>query len=168
MLRIQDIYPVSRIRIKEFKYFNPKKWVPTLGNMIRVVHPGSGSRIRIPDPYPDPGSGSWPFTHPGSWPFTHPGSWTPDPGVKKAPDPHHCKNKYVARTVPGSDSAASSYQGPVLIREARAYPVPVVIQFFKTYKILPFYYFGEYFDCLEFEFGSLTSLRSVNAKLKVT
>ncbi len=29
-----------RIRIKEFKYLNPKK---ALGNMIRDAHPGSGS-----------------------------------------------------------------------------------------------------------------------------
>ncbi len=35
------------IRIKEFKYFNPKNGFQALGNMIRVVHtepnPGSGS-----------------------------------------------------------------------------------------------------------------------------
>ncbi len=51
VLRIRDVYPgselfPSRTRVKEFKYFNPKN-----GNMIRVVHPGSGS---------------WLFTHPGS------------------------------------------------------------------------------------------------------
>jgi hypothetical protein len=63
------LHPGSRIRIKEFKYFNPKKpknGFLALENMIRVVHPGSrirmmtsthpGSRIqgskrhRIPDP----------------------------------------------------------------------------------------------------------------------
>ncbi len=49
-IRIPDpnFFP-SRIRIREFKYFNPKKWFHPLGNMIRVVH-----------------SGSWLFTHPGS------------------------------------------------------------------------------------------------------
>ncbi len=54
-------HPWSRIRIKEFKYFNPKN-VSKLRNMIRVV----SSRIRILIFYP---------------------SWIPDPGVKKAPDP---------------------------------------------------------------------------------
>jgi hypothetical protein len=44
-------HPGSRIRIKEFKYFNPKKFFLALVNMIRVVHPGSGS---------------WFFTHPRS------------------------------------------------------------------------------------------------------
>jgi hypothetical protein len=64
VLRIRDVYPGSqiriftrpgsrvkkipgsriRIRIKEFKYFNPKNCFSALGNMIRDVHPGSGSR----------------------------------------------------------------------------------------------------------------------------
>ncbi len=39
-------HPGSRIRIKEFMYFNPKNCFQALGNMIRVVHPGSGSRIQ--------------------------------------------------------------------------------------------------------------------------
>jgi hypothetical protein len=47
--RIQ-IFP-SRIRAKERKYFNPKNCFLALGNMVRVVHPGSGS---------------WFLTHPGS------------------------------------------------------------------------------------------------------
>jgi hypothetical protein len=69
VLRIRDVYPdpgsgPSRIRIREFKYFNPKKWFLSSRNMIRVVH--SGSRIRILTFYP---------------------SRIPDPGVKKAPDP---------------------------------------------------------------------------------
>jgi hypothetical protein len=46
--RIPDptfFHPGSRIRRKEFKYFNPKNGFQALalGNMIRVVHPGSGS-----------------------------------------------------------------------------------------------------------------------------
>jgi hypothetical protein len=54
-----------RIRIKEFKYFITKKnCFKAPGNMIQVVHPGSGSRIRILIFLP-----------------------IPDPGVKKAPDP---------------------------------------------------------------------------------
>jgi hypothetical protein len=53
-------HPGSRIRIKEFKYFNPK----ALENMVRVVHPGS----RI-------------------WMMTFYPSRIPDPGVKKSPDP---------------------------------------------------------------------------------
>jgi hypothetical protein len=36
----------SGIRIKEFKYFNPKKCFLALGNMIRVVHPGSGFKLQ--------------------------------------------------------------------------------------------------------------------------
>jgi hypothetical protein len=35
------------IRIKEFKYFNPKNYYKDLGNMIRDVHPGYGSQNRI-------------------------------------------------------------------------------------------------------------------------
>ena len=59
-------HPGSRIHNKEFKYFNPKKCFKALGIMIRVVHPGSGSRILIfylshypgAKKAPDPGSGS--------------------------------------------------------------------------------------------------------------
>ncbi len=62
--RIPDpnfFHPGSRIRIKEFKYFNPQKLF--LSSTIRTVHPGSGScffihtgyrgkkRHRIPDPW---------------------------------------------------------------------------------------------------------------------
>ncbi len=47
------IFP-SRIRIKEFKYFNPKKWFLS----SRKYDPGCSSRIPDPDPYflpiPDP------------------------------------------------------------------------------------------------------------------
>jgi hypothetical protein len=61
--RIQDLtffHPGtgSRIRIKEFKYFNPKTWF--LSSMKHDL--GCSSRIRIPDPRvkkaPDPESGS--------------------------------------------------------------------------------------------------------------
>ncbi len=55
-------HPGSRIRIKEFKYFNPKQWFLS----SRKYDPGCSSRIRIPDPDFLP---------------------IPDPGVKKAPDP---------------------------------------------------------------------------------
>jgi hypothetical protein len=61
VLRIRDVYrgseffpswiPPSLIRIKEFKYFNPKKWFLSSRNIIRVVHPWPGS---------------WLFTQPGS------------------------------------------------------------------------------------------------------
>jgi hypothetical protein len=52
-----EFFP-SRIRNKEFKYFNPKSCFLALGNMIRAVHPGSRSRILIfyPSRIPDPGS----------------------------------------------------------------------------------------------------------------
>ncbi len=60
---IWDVYPGSRIR--EFKYFNPENCSKALGNMIRVIHPKSGSGswfLPIPDPgvrkTSDPGSGS--------------------------------------------------------------------------------------------------------------
>jgi hypothetical protein len=63
--RIQDprseFFP-SRIRIKEFKIFNPKKWFLS----SRKYDPGCS--FRIPDLDPD---------------FLS----IPDPGVKKAPDP---------------------------------------------------------------------------------
>ncbi len=56
----------SRIRIEEFKYFNPKNWFLS----SRKYDPGCSSRIRMLTFYPsrirDPG-----------------------PGVKKAPDPQH-------------------------------------------------------------------------------
>ncbi len=49
-----EFFP-SRICIKEFKYFNPKNCFQALGNMIRVVHPGSpGIRILIFLLIPDP------------------------------------------------------------------------------------------------------------------
>jgi hypothetical protein len=54
----------SRIRIKEFKLFNPKKWL--LGS--RKYYPGCSSGI------PDPDADFYLFQ-------------IPDPGVKKAPDP---------------------------------------------------------------------------------
>ncbi len=57
--RIPDancLHPGSRIRIKEFKYFNPKKWFLS----SRKYDPGCSSRIPDPDadllPIPDPGS----------------------------------------------------------------------------------------------------------------
>jgi hypothetical protein len=79
VLRIRDVYPGSdlfptwipdpnylhpgsRIRVKEFKYFNPKKWFLS----SRKYDPGCSSRIRMLTFYP---------------------SRIPDPGVKKAPDP---------------------------------------------------------------------------------
>ncbi len=89
VLRIRDVYPGSwirlfhpgswirtvsipdagsRIRIKELKYFNPKKWFLSSRKYVRAVHPGF--RIRMMTFYPsriqgskrhritDPGSGS--------------------------------------------------------------------------------------------------------------
>jgi hypothetical protein len=52
-------YPGSRIRIKELKYFNPKKYDPGCSFRIRIL---SFYRSRIPDPgvkrhrIPDPES----------------------------------------------------------------------------------------------------------------
>jgi hypothetical protein len=81
MLRIRDFYPESEFfhpgsRVKEIpdphqrilSIFNPKNCFQALGNMLRDVHPGSGSGF-----------------------FTHPGLRIPDSRVKKAqdPDPQH-------------------------------------------------------------------------------
>jgi hypothetical protein len=55
-------YPGSRIRLKEFKYFNPKKWFLS----TQKYDPGFSSQIQILIFYP---------------------SRILDPGVKKAPDP---------------------------------------------------------------------------------
>jgi hypothetical protein len=80
--RIPDpncLHPGSRIRIKEFRYFNPKKikkWFLSYGN-----DPGCSSRIPDPDadflPIPDPGTRGQKGT----------GSRIPDP------DPQHCKRR---------------------------------------------------------------------------
>ncbi len=65
--------PGSRMRIKEFRYFNQKKWFLS----YQKYDPCFGSRIRIPDldpnflPIPDP----------------DPGSQIPNPWIKKVPDP---------------------------------------------------------------------------------
>ena len=65
--------PGSRMSIKEFKYFNKKKWFLS----SQKYDPSFWSRIRIPDldpyflPIPDP----------------DPGSQIPNPGIKKATDP---------------------------------------------------------------------------------
>ncbi len=59
----------SRIHIKEFKYFNPKKLFASSRNMIRDVHPGS-----------------W------TWFLTHPGSRIQGSKRHRIPDqdPQHC------------------------------------------------------------------------------
>jgi hypothetical protein len=62
MFSIPD--PGSRIRIKEFKYFCPKKWFISSWK----YDSGYSSRIQIPDP-------------------DHDFLSNPDPGVKKLPDP---------------------------------------------------------------------------------
>ncbi len=65
--------PGSRIRIKEFKYFNKKKWFLS----SQIYDSGFPPRIRMSDldpdflPIPDP----------------DPVSQIPNPGVKKAPEP---------------------------------------------------------------------------------
>jgi hypothetical protein len=90
VLRVRDVYPgseffPSRILIKEFKYFNPKNCFQALGNMIRVVHPGSGFL-----PIPDPGSR---------------GKKPPDPGAKKAPDPGTRGQKGTESRIQGAKKA---------------------------------------------------------------
>jgi hypothetical protein len=65
--------PGSRMHIKEFKYFNQKKWFLS----SQKYDPGFPSRIRIPELDPD----FLPILDPD------PGSQIPNPGIKKAPDP---------------------------------------------------------------------------------
>ncbi len=65
--------PGSRIRIKEFKYFNQKIWFLS----SQKYDPGFPSWIRIRDLYPD----FLPIPNPD------PVSQIPNPGVKKAPEP---------------------------------------------------------------------------------
>jgi hypothetical protein len=71
------LHPGSRILIKEFKYFNPKKGKKNgfyaLKTMIRVVHPGS--RIRM-------------LT------FSHPGSRGQKGTQSRIPDSQHCKKYF--------------------------------------------------------------------------
>ncbi len=77
--RIPDpncFHPGSRIRIKEFKYFIPKKWFLSSRN----YDPGCSSRI------PDFGPGSWLITHPGSRITGSKRQRIPDP------DQQHCHN----------------------------------------------------------------------------
>ena len=64
----------SRIRIKEFKYFNPKKWFLS----SRKYDPGCSSWI------PDPDADFLPIPDPGSRGQKGIGSRIPDP------DPQHC------------------------------------------------------------------------------
>ncbi len=109
-------HPGSRIRIKEFEYFNPKKWFLS----SRKYDPGCSFRIPDPDPLsriPDPNC-----SHPGSMirikEFEHfnPKQWflssrkydpgcssripDPDPDLLPIPDPRVKK-----ATDPGSGSA---------------------------------------------------------------
>ncbi len=58
--------PGSRIRIKEFQYFSPKKWFLSSRkwSVLFIRDPDPGSRSRIWNPYPEPGS--WFFTHSGT------------------------------------------------------------------------------------------------------
>ncbi len=65
VLRVRDVYPGSRIRINEFKHFNQK-----IVSKLTEIRSG----LFVPDP--DPGSGSWVFTHPGSRGQKGPGSAT--------------------------------------------------------------------------------------------
>ncbi len=64
--------PISRMHIKEFNYFNQKRFLSS-----RKYDPGFPSRIRITDLDPD----YLPILD------TNPGSQIPNPGIKNAPDP---------------------------------------------------------------------------------
>ncbi len=79
-------HPGSQIRIKELKYFNPKI---ALGNMIRVVHPGSGSwffsfypsRLKDPDAYTNCCLFGLPDPHPD--PLVTSTDQAPDPSIQQ-------------------------------------------------------------------------------------
>ncbi len=73
MLRIRDVYPgsefsTSRMRIKDLRYFHPKKWF-----LAKLSEIWSGLFI------PDPGSGF----------LTHPGSRIQGSKRHRIPDPQH-------------------------------------------------------------------------------
>ncbi len=57
-----SLHPGSRIRIEEFKYFNPKKWFLR----SRKYDPGCSSRIRMLNFYPSRIPGSKKAPDPGS------------------------------------------------------------------------------------------------------
>jgi hypothetical protein len=86
VLQIRDVYPGSRIRIKEFEYFNPKK----LFLSSRKYDPGYSSRIRIPIFLP-----------------------IPDPMAKKAPDPASGSATNVADPNPDPDLLDPHVFGPL-------------------------------------------------------
>ncbi len=69
------LHPGSRIRIKQFMYFNPKKTKKMVSKLQKIW-----SRLFIPDP----GSGCRLSTHPGSWKQGSKRHRIPDP------DPQHC------------------------------------------------------------------------------
>jgi hypothetical protein len=69
--------PGSRIHLKEFKYFNPKKWFLS----TQKYDPGFSSRIRIPNPDPD----FLPILDPGSRIQGSKRYRIPDPGSGSAP-----------------------------------------------------------------------------------
>ncbi len=83
-------YPGYRTRIKEFKYFNPKK----LFLSSRTYDPGCSSRTRILIFYP---------------------SWIPGPGVKKAPAFKQEKFSFFFSPVPGNMSISASGTGSPLL-----------------------------------------------------
>ncbi len=120
VLRIRDVYPGSRIRpflfririffhprfrilIKEFKYFNPKKWFLSSGK----YDPGCSSRIRImtfyPSRIPDPGSRGQKGTGSGSAKlvFTRASRWqggNPDGKTRRGANPTKTASTLTYRT----------------------------------------------------------------------
>ncbi len=80
------VFFLSRIRIKEFKYLTQKNGFQALGNIIRVVHPWSGSLLYS--------------------------SRIPDPGVKKSPDPDPQHWLWVWRSAPWLAEAVAATPCP--------------------------------------------------------
>jgi hypothetical protein len=70
------LHPGSRICSKEFQYFNQKNGFSALRNLIRVFHPGCGSRIRILTFYPS----RILILYPRSWIQGSKRPLSPDPG----------------------------------------------------------------------------------------
>ncbi len=126
MLRIRDVLsriPVpnffhlrSRISIKEFKYFNPRKLFLKLleiWSRLFISDPDTGSGYRIrslnflnhprsPGVNKAPDSGFWFFTHPGSRIQGSKRHRIPDPEVKEAPDPGSRGQKGTGSRIQGS------------------------------------------------------------------
>jgi hypothetical protein len=77
-------FQIKENKIKELKYFNPKNCFLSSRNMIRVVHPRSGSRILILIFYSSRIQGSKKAPDPGSATLKDAMSWPKLKGSRKS------------------------------------------------------------------------------------